>query len=140
MYMIKIIFGIISPKFLDNHPKFIFNPWYKLHNNKAKLRFVFREKKPCYPCTIINKSYELFSSWNIRNIRGTTHMYEQDKKENYLFYRSVEEKVHVCVLLTHTPQSEKSTDLNIWTKETKALWHGMKDVLIQLNFFSDGDW
>jgi len=40
-----IICSIIRPKFLNSHPKLIFNQWHKLHNNKTNLGFVFKEKK-----------------------------------------------------------------------------------------------
>jgi len=39
---------------------------------------------------------EILETWD------RIHMYEQHKKENYLFY----------FLLTHTPHNEKSADLN----------------------------
>ena len=69
--MIKIIF--IRPKFLDNHPKLIFNQCHKFPNNITNLKFVFKEKKSCYLCTIINKVINHLTPEIFETLRDPTH-------------------------------------------------------------------
>lgn len=99
----------------------IFYQGHKLHDNRTNLRFVFKEKKSCYPCTIINKGDKPSSPWNIKNITGILLVcMNKIKGRSTDFINHRIRYTFVVCQLTHLTM--KTLDLNFWTtKETITL-------------------